>query len=831
MIPPSKQVLDGEDIQALAIQPQELAKLHSPKPPPKSAGPEKSKRVVVRKLKPQSELDKPPTKTVLVAKPAPPHATLRTEDFSGISGPRFDANGNIIPHSILGTVDYFTQEAARQGHVTIPPGTVTQSRPQTPSVKPQAQRRLVQPPRDSFLDENKALINWQKKMHERKKQQGYISKLLQKPVDTLVMNQANDFRVTQEERYLIDRSIPAMDYGKGYRVGSEFWKQQERIGNDLSGMHMTLTQTECGYAPPIEHIRNPAIIKTEMGLPVGEGRTSPVYYPWHQSQYLKERRDQLLAVMEELDPFKPDMDSLQVIGTNQPVKITRRPKSTMSSTEGKSDLIKENQENIAPPDHMKSEIEGPVSGPSLMFHGFRAGWTGDSFSGKGQIASGARVTFEAFAGERTTAHLELINEGTTSLHYDWKKIPKANPFEAGSTNSRVQRFYFNTSSGVLLPGDKLQFPFIFKSPNPGIFSETWQLDTKPTLCGGAALQVTLRGIALQEDKTKKQRNEIEQELYHRQAEIAVRRILDEIVAGIRTPQRARSPVDAYITEEEKFQRENPQMHYSSEVVSHLKELQRELYVDGDTDDEAIEVPPWDFSIQGLKEELLNIEDEATREELLTRLNSAIASLSFPPLTPLQQEQYRVGYQLMVEAVDMLDTEADAVRTSLGFPEREPTFPQTSDILSANDSLRGGPPKEKRPALDRNSSDSPGDPKKKKKDKDDDKKDKKDGKKGKKDEKEKDRPKSKQDKGRSSKSRETSSPKPLRERKTPRGDRKSHPEPIRPYPPPSETGDPVLDAKYRNKLYIMIYNLLGETAEKMAGLFEDIQKKQEFGDMK
>lgn len=62
---------------------------------------------------------------------------------------------------------------------------------------------------------------------------------------------------------------------------------------------------------------------------------------------------------------------------------------------------------------------------------------------------------------------------------------------------------------MLLPGDKLQFPFIFKSPNPGIFSETWQLDTKPTLCGGAALQVTLRGIALQEDKTKKQRNEIE----------------------------------------------------------------------------------------------------------------------------------------------------------------------------------------------------------------------------------------------------------------------------------------------------------------------------------
>jgi hypothetical protein len=33
--------------------------------------------------------------------------------------------------------------------------------------------------------------------------------------------------------------------------------------------------------------------------------------------------------------------------------------------------------------------------------------------------------------------------------------------------------------------------------------------TKPVVCGGAALVVTLRGVALQEDKFKKQRTEIE----------------------------------------------------------------------------------------------------------------------------------------------------------------------------------------------------------------------------------------------------------------------------------------------------------------------------------
>lgn len=57
--------------------------LFVPRPPEKLTGPEKSKRLIVRKLKPQSELDKPPTKTVLVAKPAPPSAPLKSDDFTG----------------------------------------------------------------------------------------------------------------------------------------------------------------------------------------------------------------------------------------------------------------------------------------------------------------------------------------------------------------------------------------------------------------------------------------------------------------------------------------------------------------------------------------------------------------------------------------------------------------------------------------------------------------------------------------------------------------------------------------------------------------------------
>ena len=64
-------------------------------------------------------------------------------------------------------------------------------------------------------------------------------------------------------------------------------------------------------------------------------------------------------------------------------------------------------------------------------------------------------------------------------------------------------------AGVVLPGETMKFPFVFKSPNPGVFQEQWEFQTRPLLCGGAALIVTLRGVSLQEDKFKQQRSQLE----------------------------------------------------------------------------------------------------------------------------------------------------------------------------------------------------------------------------------------------------------------------------------------------------------------------------------
>ena len=63
--------------------------------------------------------------------------------------------------------------------------------------------------------------------------------------------------------------------------------------------------------------------------------------------------------------------------------------------------------------------------------------------------------------------------------------------------------------GVLLPGKKLAFPFVFKSPNAGIFSEMWLIQTGPVLCRGRPILFTLKGVAFQDDLNKEKREELE----------------------------------------------------------------------------------------------------------------------------------------------------------------------------------------------------------------------------------------------------------------------------------------------------------------------------------
>ncbi|XP_045166517.2 MYCBP-associated protein-like isoform X4 [Mercenaria mercenaria] len=673
----ARNVIWNEEIEKLQIKDEELTKVREPRPPESDRKTPTTERLTVRKLKPAEELNRPRPKVVTVAKPAPLDADVKPMDLSGFSGPRYDPAGNVIAHSILGTYDDFHREAVTRGDLLdIPAVRKEDMQPTVPTLKYEKKKRRHDDDQWGHSNESNALRNWQLKMLERKKQQGYISKLLQKNPEDLAMNQADNYRTIQEDRYIVDRTIPAVGYGKGFRVGSEFWKQQEKFGDDLTGVHMTLTQTEKGYPPPIEHIGIPAKIREEKGWHWAPTHTRPMHYPWHKSGYLEQRKKQLKQFEEELDPHKPDYDGLEVIGTCNPysgegdqtggtsqmlLDMERQPITEMEmlvEDDDDADITGGN------PDTRTDSNPTPVFGPSIQFAGQAARWTGDSYSFKDQVGIEARVNFETFSGDRVTSYLTIINNGTTSVYYDWKKKPKENPFDLAQAS--VQRFYFNNSSGVILPGETMKFPFVFKSPNAGVFQEQWQFETRPVVCGGAALLVTLRGIAFAEDKYKGQRLKLESELQKKEADQMMRHILEEIIGGMRTPERPSSPIDAYITEEEIFQRCNPKLHYHHDAVQELKQLHLEL-----VPPEEREGRTWDLCVDDLKDDILLMDDDDERKEtFLHQLNTCVSKMSFTPQKPVHKQLYKAGYQLLVEAVDEMVGQSVVVRQVMGLPEKD-----------------------------------------------------------------------------------------------------------------------------------------------------------------
>ncbi|XP_074870360.1 MYCBP-associated protein isoform X4 [Carettochelys insculpta] len=797
---PVSSVLQGDEIQALAIKVEDLEKLHIPHIPQELEKTPVSKKFLIRRRKPQEAGNKT---QLLVAYPVDTDASKKPLSHSGSERPFLDNREQILPHSILGSLQEFKREALARGNTELaeliadshPNGTVAASvKHREKHGEGKKRESLWAPP-----SQHSALQNWHRNMAIRKKQQRVLSKFLQKPENELLMNLSEDYRRVQEERHLIDRSLPALHYGKGYRVGSEFWSQPECIGDELTGLMTTLTQKERGYPEPITHVGKSQTVRTEMGSRTS--KESPFRCTWDKSLFLRYRRQELKSILEELEFNRPD-----------------------------------------------------------------------------EVGIAAQVTFEVLAGDKAESCLTVSNDGTAAIWYDWRRQAQSVTFEE-TKEKGIQYFYFNTRPGVILPGETRNFSFFFKSGKAGVFSESWEFCTHPVLLGGAILQVSLRGIAVYEDKLAGLREELERELAKREVTIIVQENLKELLDRIRTPERVPTPVGAYITEEDLFHRKNPELHYQHQVVKELHELWRQhmnfpltseeeeisrkksivqpvsgqksiiqeiwcrksavdiachksitgempqvksalvetpgqkSIVEGslsrtiNVEEEEVIQPEWNLSLEDFKQALQLIPEEEKREAALTQLNKAALKLCVEQRPTQSDLPYQTCFQLWREVVDGLASRSLMLRSLLGMPEKD-TYAEIvpEEAVDLKHVVKGG--KEDRKALQKEEKKTAGG-----KEKDD----KKGATKSTVKERE-ERSNSRKTKGKDEKrvrtpsfSREAKELIPPDSIDTEQVD--SHPEQI----------DPVVLEKYHEKLYVEVYGLLDSLVGNMVFLLEDLKK--------
>ncbi|NWR48202.1 MYBPP protein, partial [Regulus satrapa] len=516
------------------------------------------KNYLVRKYRPKEVAH-------LVAHPIPPKAPRGPLTFPG---PRqfHDVCEEILPHHILGSLQELRMEALARRNtqladaIRVPHPDVTAA-----VLKEEHGEEKKEKAHQAQLAEHKAFQNWSHHMAMRKKQEKHLGEILHKPENELLMNMSDDYRQIQEERDLIDRSLPALFLGKGYRVGSEFWSLPEQIGDELTGLTLTLTRTECGHPEPLTYVRKPRTVQRETGL--RPPKRIPCHLNWDKSLFLKHRRQELKSLLEELGFYKPDLEGLEVIGKGQPF-------TSLSAEAFQHTAISEEIETLDPLDDSFIVVPEAEKVPSLVFCGQPARWIKGITACRKEIGIAARLTFETLASEKAESFLTVTNDGRAAIWYYWKRLPQQIPSRE-TKGRKMPCFYFDTRPGVILPGETRRFSFIFKSESAGIFSEPWEFRTHPLLLGGALLQVTLWGIAVYEDKLADFREKLESELAAREGAAVVKDSLNELLDQIRTPQRTPSPVDACVTEEELFHRKNPELHYQHQVVQQLHKLWRQ----------------------------------------------------------------------------------------------------------------------------------------------------------------------------------------------------------------------------------------------------------------
>ncbi|XP_065685043.1 MYCBP-associated protein isoform X2 [Hydra vulgaris] len=488
-------------------------------------------------------------------------------------------------------------------------------------------------------NQTNALNNWIKKMSERKKLQKHLSD----------------------------------------RVGSEFWKQTEFLKKN-QGISITLTKEEKGKFSPIEYIGLSSHIKEEMTTQgKNTTRSNKVHFAWSKSFYFKKRLEELQSAINEMNLYEPSMDGLEVIGNSLKAslegKLQEKNKQSHINVSHQSLKINCNEEIVSKDLHKNISgsiyninTQKPISGPSLLINGQCAKYVGSSLK---EYSAGLtiRLLFEAKVNNCQTNTMNIINQGTTLVYFNWKKLKEKDPFGLKKVNSK-QKFYFDIHHGVILPGAELKIPFYFKSSIPGIFSEIWHFETQPLLCDGAKIEVVLRAISFDNVHNEEKLLQLDTELNARQIKKMSERIVSEIINGVRTPPRPGSPIEEQcLTIEEMFNKVNPSISYCVSSFNVLNDLYKEI----DTENS------WDFSINTIFKHISSSIDTNKKEEWFRRLNNEICNMKIKAKVPLSPSKYSCCYNIVSLWIDSFVAKSIDFRSSLGLKEKQITIKFESDL--------------------------------------------------------------------------------------------------------------------------------------------------------
>ncbi|KAJ3198272.1 hypothetical protein HDU82_001252 [Entophlyctis luteolus] len=633
------------------------------------------KRVLVAKKLPPDFLGQEPEYTNPARKPIP--LSIVT---NAAKGPTL-RDGRVVEYSLLGDISDYEEMAGQQSIGGTDPSAKVPEAAQSPtanSVPAQdaamedlrrdelrlkrlasAQEKQMKE-RSRWLDrlyvfqryrelrEEHALRNWKRHSIQWSRVQRSLSKASQKSKSDLLMSRLGEYREKIEERDLIFEAFQLLEDQK-----VNFWSKGLRIGNDLLGLMVTSPK----------------------------GGTRRYKEPRDSADYRFQRKSELGHIISKLDPFF-NHDSggfMEVVGKSLgPSQLEKFAEAFVErlqsrQTHGQSANIQpsafDKEEVVAAFKPLTEEQDGAqtkcLSASFLEKNGLQQI---DSDSSSELIFAATHMSFEVLLNEVTRSVLSVYNRSKTAYHFEWTKVVRPKSLNTRASNDGVQRFYFYHKNGVILPGTAFDFPVIFKSASPGIFTEVWELTTNPPVASDVNTKVTLQGFALEADTNLEKRDRLEADLALRVAKTTAAEVIREILGRMNRTTSTTNALEKkrllLRNDEQLFVALNAdlQLQYSQKLFEKFEALANETLI-------ILEKPPtmWNRSVQTIASNISSIPDVTKRSQQLTKLNDLVKASTATRSTSTFSPLYIVAYDTLVDLADRISQASECLRKRMNLP--------------------------------------------------------------------------------------------------------------------------------------------------------------------
>ncbi|KAJ3067903.1 hypothetical protein HDU98_008904 [Podochytrium sp. JEL0797] len=619
------------------------------------------------------EATNPTKKVVMVAKKMAP-------DYLG-EGPKKQKDGKLIEYTLLGDAQDFAEMDQELGEssvleedeasaVAVEPEVLEQQQIQQREIERVERERLdrlreVQErqakERKRWLNrlyifqkyrelrEEHALRNWKRHSIQWNKVQRSIAKKSNKDRSELLMSRLGEHRERVEERDLIVEAFQLLEDRK-----VNFWSKGLRIGNDLLGLIVTAPKGGCRR---IER------------LVTNEER----HYISSANSYREQRKQELNHVIEKLDPFFNDGVGgfMEVVGKSLDSAQIDLAESFASKLDARAAAATRTKETTAPKQSDSSTLpkldnKNPTPATTTPLHTLPPLETDTTTD---LVFASTHMTFEVVLNEVSRSVLSVYNQSTKAFHFEWRRVHKDNPLRVKAMHDGVQRFYFHHKTGVVLPGTAFDFPIVFKSGSPGIFTEIWELVTNPSVAANVATTVTFQGFAMEEDTNKAKRNSIEELLERRRMTSTASEVISDILEKV-TSTSAAVPTALekhkllLTNDEHLFTVLNADLHisYFPKLFDRFETLANETLV-------ALARPAslWDRSVRTIYENISCLDSMEDRSQRLHKLNELVKLSTATTFKSSFSPLYVVAYDTLVDLADKISECSESLRKHMGLP--------------------------------------------------------------------------------------------------------------------------------------------------------------------